>query len=65
MKSLRVDGVTGNVLAPVIKSNAPRIGTVVGAEAGETMQARFKTELTAILLAHRAVRRLNLAVVKD
>ena len=65
MKSLRVDGVTGDVLAPVIEGNTPRVSAMVGAKTGQAMQARFEAELAAILLAHRPVRRLNLAVVKD
>ena len=37
VKSLRVNRVTGHVLTPVIKSDSPGIGTVVGAEAGEAV----------------------------
>ena len=65
MKSLRVDGVTGDVLAPVIKRNAPGIGTMVGTKTGQAMQARLEAEPAAILLPHGAVGCLNLAVVKD
>ena len=65
MKGLRVDRVTGNVLAPVIKGDAPGIGTVVGAKTGQAMQTRLETEPAAILLAHRTIGRLDLAVMKN
>ena len=65
VKGLGIDGVTGNMLAPVIKSDTPGIGAVVGAKGGEPVVTGLKAEPAAVLLANRAVGGLNLGMVED
>ena len=65
VKGLGVDRVTRHMLTPIVKRHPPRVGAVVGAKAGELVEARLEAKPTAVLLAHRAIRRLNLAMVEN
>ena len=42
VEGLGVDGMAGDVLAPVVEGDAPRVGAVIGAEAGELVAARLE-----------------------
>ena len=59
------DRVTGDVLTPVIESNAPRVGACMRTEGGESVQFRFPGKPPTVLLADGAVGSLNLSVMED
>ena len=65
VERLCIDRVAGHVLAPVVECDAPRISAHVGAKCGEPMAARLEPKPAAVPLAHRAVRRLHLTVMKN
>ena len=57
--------ITCNVLTPVIKGHAPRVGACMCTERGEAVKFRFPCEPSAVLLSDGSVRSLNLGMVKD
>jgi alkylation response protein AidB-like acyl-CoA dehydrogenase len=65
MERRRVDRMTGHVLAPVIEGHAPGIGAVVTAKARQSMIAGLKAKPAAVLLAHRAIGRFDLGMMKN
>ena len=65
VKGLGVDRMTRHMLAPVVKRHTPRVGAVVGTKAGELVLARLETKPATVLLAYRAIRRLNLTVMEN
>ena len=56
---------TGHVLAPIVKSDAPRIRAVIRAETGQPVRTRFVTEPAAVGLPNGSIGRFHLSVVKD
>ena len=65
VEGLRVNREARHVLAPVVECHAPRICALVGAKRRQPMPLRLEAKPAAVLLAHRAVRRLDLAVMKN
>ena len=65
MKRRGKDWMTGDMVAPIVKRHSPRIRAVVSAEAGQPLCSWLEAEPAAVLLPDRAVRRLDLGVMKD
>ena len=65
VEGLRVNGVACHVLTPVVECHAPRICALVGAECGQSVLLWLEAKPAAVLLTHRAVRRLDLAMMKN
>ena len=59
------DRMTCQVLSPVIKGDAPRVGAVVHAEGGQPVRAGAVTEPAAIGQPDRTISGLHLAVMED
>ena len=55
----------GNVLAPIIKGDTPRICTRVSSKTDQSMIARLKPKPTAVLLAHGTIGSFNLCVMEN
>ena len=58
-------GITGNVLAPIVKSHAPWVGAWMRAKGSESVQLRLPRKPTAVLLSNGAIGSFHLGVMKD
>ena len=58
-------GITGNVLAPIVKSHAPWVGAWMRAKGSESVQLGLPGKPTAVLLSNGAIGSFHLGVMKD
>ena len=65
MKRCCEDWMTGDMVAPIVESDALRVCAVVRAKARQALSPRFKSEPAAVLLSDRAVRSFYLRVMKN
>ena len=65
MKGGRVDRVTGNMLPPIIKRHAPRVGAVISPKTGQPLRVGMKTKPSTVSLTNGAVSGFDLRVMEN
>ena len=64
MERRGVNGVTGDMLTPVVKRHAPWIGAEISAKTGQSLISGLKTKPTAITLPDWTIRGFNLGMME-